>query len=237
MNQTQNQRSPSRNLSQSAKVTPTPTRRTRKKPKRGPRRKPKSRPHRFAEALAVAARYRHLVPRGRSILFFGTKHPRTIIRDDAILSFTLGDYPTISFTRSLHVAVHFAMLDRDDPEATGAILILDRELLRTRYKLVPHHDPVSDLFGYGDPNTMEAEEMVEVSAIVDLKRYLLGTISLREDEVYLYPSRPRRRSLPRHGSLQASLRNRHAQPNPMTIRLPNEFSEGEKVDRSPGVEH
>ena len=99
------------------------------------------------------------------------------------------------------------MLDRDNPEATGAILILDRELLRTRYKLVPHHDSDSD-----DPSTMEAEEMVEVSAIVDLKRYLLGVIRLREDEVY--PSIPRGRS-----RSHASLQNGHVQPNHMTFGL------------------
>ena len=44
----------------------------------------KSRPRRFAEAREIAARYRHLVPRGRSILFYGTKNARRIIRDDRI---------------------------------------------------------------------------------------------------------------------------------------------------------
>jgi hypothetical protein len=217
MNQTQNQRSPSRKSRQSALVTPGPQRRTRKKPK--------SRPPRFAEAIAVAARYQHLVPRGRSILFFGTKNARTIIRDDRLRSFNPSGPLTISLTRSLHVAVHFAMLDRDNPEATGAILLLDRELLSTRYKLVPHHDPViSTLLGYDEPSTMEAEEMVEVDAIVDLKRYLLGVIWLQKDEEYFYPTRRRRRSLPRQLSrARVSLRNRHVQPNPMTIRLPNEL--------------
>src|SRR5664280_1519352 len=108
MNQTQNQRSPSCTARQSAIETPAPQRRT--------SRKPKSRPHRFAKAIAVAARYRHLVPRGRAVLFFGTKHARTIIRDDRLRSFNLFGSPTISLTRSLHVAIHFAMLDRDDPE-------------------------------------------------------------------------------------------------------------------------
>ena len=66
------------------------------------------------------------------------------------------NYPTISFTRSLHVAIHFAMLQRDLEETTGAILILDRELLRTRHKLVPYqyHD-------FDEPINSEAEEMVE----------------------------------------------------------------------------
>ena len=77
------------------------------------------------------------------------------------------------------------MLQRDVEETTGAILILDRESLRTRHKLVPCHDPVFDLLpGYGEPSTAEAEEMVEAGAIVDLKRYLLGAIWLREDEAY-----------------------------------------------------
>lgn len=92
------------------------------------------------------------------------------------------------------------MLDRDDPEATAAILLLDRELLRTRYKLVPYHDPmVGDLLGYYEASdAKEAEEMIEVDVMVDLKRYLLGVIWLQEDE--MYPRRLRSRSLPRHRS-------------------------------------
>ena len=43
---------------------------------------PKSCP--LAKANEIAARYRHLVPRGRSVLFHGTKNARTIIRDDRI---------------------------------------------------------------------------------------------------------------------------------------------------------
>jgi hypothetical protein len=66
---------------------------------------------------------------------------------------------------------------------------LDRELLRTRHKLVPYHDPA--LPGYGEPSFAEAEEMVEAGAIADLKRYLLGVIWLREDEAY--PPHLRRR--------------------------------------------
>jgi hypothetical protein len=126
-----------------------------------------------------------------------------------------------------------AMLQLDDEEPAGAIFILDRELLRTRYKLAPYHDPmIKTLLEYGEPSAKEAEEMVEVGAIVDLKRYLLGVIRLREDEIY--PS-PRRRSLLRRRSrVRTSLRNRHVQLNPDN-HWPNEFSKGEKVDRSSRV--
>ena len=148
-------------------------------PQRATRVESKSRPRRFAKAMKIAARYRHLVPRARSILFYGTKNARTIIRDDRIQVHPLMNYPTISFTRSLHVAIHFAMLQRDVEETTGAILILDRELLRTRHKLVPYNYEVFD-----EPSTAEAEEMVEAGAIPHLKRYLLGVIWLREDEAY-----------------------------------------------------
>jgi len=148
----------------------------------------KSRPRRFAKAREIAARYRHLVPRERSILFYGTKNARRIIRDDRIQVYPLMDYLKISFTRSLHVAIHFAMLQRDFDETTGAILILDRELLRTRHKLVPYQYP--DDFG---PSAKEAEEMVEAGAIADLKRYLLGAIWLREDEAYPRLARRTRR--------------------------------------------
>jgi len=138
----------------------------------------KSRPRRFAKAIEIAAHYRRLMPRGRAILFYGKKNARTIIRDDKIRGYGPADYPKISFTRSLHVAIHFAMLQRDVEETTGGILILDRELLRTRHKLVPYRYPVVE------PRYAEAEEMVEADAVADLKRYLLGVIWLREDEAY-----------------------------------------------------
>jgi hypothetical protein len=152
-------------------------------PQRATKMASKSRPRRFAKAIEIAAHYRHLVPPGRSILFYGTKNARTIIRDDKIRGYgPADDYPTISFTRSLHVAIHFAMLQRDVEETTGGILILDRELLRTRHKLVPYHYEVFD-----EPSTSEAEEMVEAGAIADLKRYLLEVIWLGEEEDEAYP--------------------------------------------------
>jgi hypothetical protein len=135
-----------------------------------------SRPLRFAKAIEIAARYRHLLPRGRSLLLYGTKNARRIIRDDRIAP---PQYPTISLTRSLHVAVHFAMLERDFEETRGAILILERELLRTRHTLLPYNYP-----GFDEPSAREAEERVEAAAIGDLKRYLLGVIWLRKDEAY-----------------------------------------------------
>ena len=169
---TQDQSFRSCNSSQSETVTP----------------KPKSGSRRFDEAIAVAARYRHLVPRKRSILFFGTKNPRNIIRDDELRAFDPLDNPAISFARLFHVAVHFAMPHRDDEEATGAVFIFDRELLSTRYRLEPYYDPI---FDDNKHSASETEERIEVGAIGDLKRYLLGVIWLREDEKY--PSRPRRR--------------------------------------------
>lgn len=174
---TQDQSPPSRTLTQSAKVTPARRKRT-----------PISRSRRFAQAIAVAARYRHFVTRGRSILFYGTKHPRSIIRDDSIKAYDPLGYPVVSFTRSFHVAVHFAMLYRDDEETTGAIFFLDRELLRNNYSLEPHHDPVFDNW-YNDHSATEDEESIVVGAIPDLKRYLLGVVGLQENERYLVPKR------------------------------------------------
>ena len=147
------------------------------------RRKSKQQPTRFAQAIMVAARHRHLIPRGKAILFYGTIKPRTIIREDAIHA---SDFETsVSFTRSFHVAVHFAMLRRDYEEATGAVLLLDGGKLHCNYRITPYHDLVFDLLpGYNVPSATEAEERIEADHIIDLKRYLLGTIWLREDEIY-----------------------------------------------------
>jgi hypothetical protein len=73
------------------------------------------------------------------------------------------------------------MPHRDDEEATGAVFIFDRELLSTRYRLEPYYDPI---FDDNKHSASETEERIEVGAIGDLKRYLLGVIWLREDEKY-----------------------------------------------------
>ena len=184
MTKTQNRRSQPRNRIRPAAAAPAPQRRGKGKPN--------SHPQRFARAIAIAARYRHLVPRGRSVLFHGTKHPRSIIREDGLVPRVPWEYPVISFTRSLHVAVHFAMLQQDDEEATGAVVMLDRELLRHNYKLEPYHDPmVSDLLEWDERSAAEAEERVVAMAIPNLKKYLLGTIWLREDERFYQGRRKR----------------------------------------------
>ena len=60
------------------------------------------------------------------------------------------------------------------PVATGAILILDRERLRNRYKLAPYHDSIyEDDPMCSAPRQQKTEEMIGVPAIGNLKCYIL----------------------------------------------------------------
>ena len=140
----------------------------------------------------IAAKYRHLIPRGKSVLFYGTKHPRSIIRDDGIHAENF-----ISLTRSFHVAIHFAMLARDEEETTGAVLILDRDLLRNKYSLKPYNDLA--FLNIEKRSAAEAEESV-LGPVVDLKKYLLGVIWLRDNERYI----PMHRRPNRHQALPST---------------------------------
>lgn len=75
------------------------------------------------------------------------------------------------------------MLPRDDEEATGAILVLDRECLRVRYKLVQFQDPIYDGDPlWGGPINREAEELIGVPTIVDLKNYMIDVIWLKNSQ-------------------------------------------------------
>jgi hypothetical protein len=71
--------------------------------------------------------------RGRDVLFHGTRYRESILAS-GILKLTPGEQ-TVSFTRSLRVAAHWAALPRDDEEQAGTILVFDRRSLRARYKL------------------------------------------------------------------------------------------------------
>ena len=91
----------------------------------------------------------------------------------------------ISFTRALHTAVHWGMLNRDfTDDPAGAIFVFDRAKLQEHYLLRSRHDPwCNDESLYG-PNYCEAEEIVRRRHIKDLSQYLLAVIWLKPSECY-----------------------------------------------------
>jgi hypothetical protein len=77
----------------------------------------------------------------------------------------------VSFTRSPEVAAYWTLLERDNDEGKGAILVFNRSKLRNRYRLDPYHDPIWD-----SPSVDEMEEWVSSRDIHDVRRYLVGVV-------------------------------------------------------------
>ena len=91
----------------------------------------------------------------------------------------------ISFTRALHIGVHWGMSYRDlTDEPAGAVLVFDRARLEERFQLRAYHDPLCDDEDFYGPNYFEAEEVVRRRHIKDLSLYLLAVIWLKPSEVY-----------------------------------------------------
>jgi hypothetical protein len=75
-----------------------------------------------------------LLARGVSPLFHGTRYLSQILRCGALRAAEIGDC-VVCFTRSPEEAAFWATLKRDDGNELGAVLVFDRDRLRTRYRL------------------------------------------------------------------------------------------------------
>ena len=111
------------------------------------------------------------------VLFHGTRCPLDILRDQRIRLPEVGDH-AVSLTRSARVAAYWAMLPRDEPlDEWPAILVLDRDRLRSRYRVTPHNY-------FGSPPYLasavqmadEMEERVVDRDTEDVFRYLKGLV-------------------------------------------------------------
>jgi hypothetical protein len=70
---------------------------------------------------------------GLNALFHGTRHLSCILSDGYLKS--TGNPAMVRFSRSADAAAYWAMMERDDDDGRGAILVFDRDRLRTRYRL------------------------------------------------------------------------------------------------------
>jgi hypothetical protein len=123
---------------------------------------------------------RPLLPRGRSLLYHGSRSPAQILHDNALLVPDVG-IPAVSFSRLLHVGIHFATTEREKEEV-GAMFVLDRDRLAQTYKLEPFRD------GFWDDcperqaqKSSEAEEQVRHRDVVGLNQFLVDVIWFSPD--------------------------------------------------------
>jgi hypothetical protein len=82
---------------------------------------------------ARLARWAREQASGLSALFHGTRHLSCILSDGYLKS--TGNPAMVRFSRSADAAAYWAMMERDDDDGRGAILVFDRDRLRTRYRL------------------------------------------------------------------------------------------------------
>jgi hypothetical protein len=88
-----------------------------------------------ARSLAGAAR---TIAGRKEVLPNGTRSSRSILSSDT-LTFLMTGYPAVSFSRSPEAVAYWAVLPRFEvDEGAGAILVLDRRVLRAAYRIELH---------------------------------------------------------------------------------------------------
>ena len=109
----------------------------------------------------------------RDVLYHGTRYTRSILKTGVLFRSLSGGDPKVCFTRSAEVAAYWSLIDRDDDEGCGSVLIFDRRSLECRYKIkanpeVYWHSKIT----FHD----EAEEEIWDN-VVDVRNHLIGVVS------------------------------------------------------------
>ena len=161
------------------------------------RRKPKSRGRAkkplpmqlfpFAEAIDLAKKARPLLDLSQPVIFHGSRCPKSILSINALISATRSvrgaEVPpvAISCTRSIHVALYWAMLERiDGDEGRGAVFVLDRTKLANNFRLETYRDSFWDhVPERSERKCSECEERIS-GHVFNLHRYLVDVLWIDE---------------------------------------------------------
>jgi hypothetical protein len=141
----------------------------------------------FAAAIDLARRARPLLDLSQPMIFHGSRHPKSILRLNALLSATRrargAEVPpiAISCTRSVHVALYWAMLERiGGDENQGAVFVLDRTRLAQDFQLQTYRDSFWDhVPERSDRRCSECEERIS-GHVMNLNRYLVDVLWIDE---------------------------------------------------------
>jgi len=101
---------------------------------------------------------RSLIRMRQPVLFHGSRYARRI-KTEGVLRRAEKGTRSVHFSRQLRVATYWAMLDRDDDEGRGAVLVLDRDRLAQNYRLECFRDNWVDDPVYSAPQWREAERV------------------------------------------------------------------------------
>ena len=131
------------------------------------------RPRKYSEAERRLANLARKTAMKRDVLYHGTRHAQSILSMGVIFCAEYAHQVSVSFTRSPEEAAYWALLERDNDEGRGAILIFDRQSLRCRYKIEPYHDQI--WYNYRNRRD-ESEEMIW-GDVIDVGKHLVGFVS------------------------------------------------------------
>jgi len=134
-------------------------------------------PHPHAEARVIARCLKYKKNNHFPVLFHGTRCTQKILNENTLLSAGFYSPTTVSMSRRLSVAVHFACLPRDDQEDYGGVLVLNQHLLAKDYVIYTFSDPSND------PGVDEQEFITEQS-ILGLDRYLIDVLWISPEDLY-----------------------------------------------------
>jgi len=152
------------------------------------------------------------------VLYYGTRYPSSILNTGIVLRNAHG-VRAISFTRSADIAADFALLERDDDEGRGAILIFDRQSLRSRYRIEPFSEPKRD----------ELEERTW-DDLVNVGSHLVGLVTTPSICRSQKQRRLNRRHRLRLSELHDQMRNRVAGTSPKQV-FARELAEYQRIEK------
>ena len=113
----------------------------------------------------------HAIAGARSVLYHGTRYTQSILDSGILFRAPFGE-KKVFLTRNAEVAAYWAILQRDDDEGRGSILIFDRRSLERRYKIIANPWPY-----WLTTRTFhdEAEEKIW-DDVVDVRRHLIDFV-------------------------------------------------------------
>jgi hypothetical protein len=126
----------------------------------------------YTKAVRQLAGMARLKAMDRDALYHGTRYTELLLKTGVLFYSDPGD-PKVSFTRSPEVAAYWALMERDDDEGRGSVLIFDRQSLERGYKIEANPEV------WWHTNTLfhdEAEEEIWAN-VVDVGDHLIGLVS------------------------------------------------------------
>ena len=136
----------------------------------------------FTDAIEIVKTIQPPLRFSQSVLYHGTRFPRTILESDALLCVE-DNYLAVHFSRLFHVGMYWGTIKRiTGDEGIGAVLVLDRCKLSQTFRLDCRRDDFWDETpGRNEPKCSEAEEIIFGRDVTNLHKYILDVIWIDED--------------------------------------------------------